>query len=202
MTNIRAFLVLALTMTMMAPAAWAQRRGGGESGGGERGSGFYLGFHLLPENASSKVEPGSSGLSATESKANSMTLEALLGYNFGAVYFGVIYHSISSSIASVENKASAAGVSIGTFLGGFVLMGHYFVQARRDASGTASWGEGSGYGADLGYLFPVTGNFAMGANLAYRSFTYKKYDTGMLAFSDATYTATSLSPRLTFGFIF
>lgn len=186
---VAAFIVLA------APAA--QARGGG--------SGYYLGLHLLPSNASEKIEAGTSGLTDTEVSVNSTTLEALLGFNFGRLYVGGIYHSRAMAVEPGNDpKLTATGASLGVFYGGLVIMGHYFFQATSeegDAAGS-SWSAGSGVGADIGFMFPVASNFVMGANVAYRSLSFKKYDDGTAEYDDAVDTMTETSPRLTVGFIF
>lgn len=188
-------ITVAVTATLAAPAA--QARGGG--------SGYYLGVHLLPSNASEKIEAGTSGLTDVEVSANSMTLEALLGFNFGRLYVGGIYHSRTTSLEPGDDpKLTATGASLGVFYGGLVVMGHYFFQATSESGDAAGsgWSAGSGVGADVGFMFPLSSNFVMGANIAYRSLSFKKYDDGTTEYDDAVDTKTETAPRLTVGFIF
>lgn len=193
---VRRFAWVVILLVIFAQPALA-RRGAG--------SGYYLGIHFLPTNAQETVKGGSSGLDDDESSVNSLTLEGLLGFNFGRIYVGGIYHSQTMALTPGNDpKLTAVGASLGAFFGGFVVMVHSFMQgsvSTGDDVGT-SWGSASGLGADLIFMGQVSGNMVVGAGLAHRALKFKIYNDGTTEFTDAERSMTTLSPRLTFGFIF
>jgi hypothetical protein len=160
---------------------------------------------LTPDNVAQKVKKGSSGLTDSDTSSNTLTSDVLFGYNFGSFYLGAILESQGTTNKSGSNPSgSAAGASLGFFSGPFVFMAHYFAQAtyKTGDSAGSNYGSGSGFGADVGFMVPMTSNFVMGANLAYRSLTYKMYDNGTTEFTDISNAVSTIEPRLTFGFIF
>lgn len=182
-------LGIALTVLLMGTAAWA--RGGG--------SGTYVGLNLDYQSMTMTSEVGAT---TTESKSNSLDYDFQAGYVMSSgLYLGVVYNSTSTTDDVTDPKTSAYGVSFGYMNKGFLLVGHYFLNAEQSDSADNKL-TGSAIGADLGYMFQVTGSFHLGGVMAYRSVTYNKLTQAGTEVPDASVKITAMEPKLVLGFLF
>jgi hypothetical protein len=167
----------------------AQARGGG-------GSGILFDLNLY--YGSSKVDDVYSGVTTHESDGKTAIYDVKLGYLPGSgLYLGGIYTSRSDNALNASGTAaSAMGGSVG-YMGseGFFIMGHYLVTAT-----SGEYKEGSGVQVDLGYKAGVSSGWLVGAELTYRSITYKKNDT--LAATFESHQVTEVMPMISVGYMF
>lgn len=166
----------------------AQARGGG--------SGVLFDVNLY--YASGKVESKNTGGSSTVSADGSTAIyDIKLGLLSGSgLYWGGIYTSRSSSILNQSGSSgSALGASIG-YMGasGFFVMGHYLLNATE-----GDYKNGSGLQADFGYKAGVGSGWLVGAELSYRSMTYKESDSNA---SLEYYKKDEVIPMISVGYLF
>jgi len=181
-------LVLAATMTLAA--ATAEARGGGG------GSGVLFDVNLFYN--SSKIETKDTGgtASVTENGTNAI-YDIKLGMLTGTgLYLGGIYTSRSNSVLNQAGTAgSAMGGSVGYFdSSGVFVMGHYLISATDGV-----YSEGSGIQADLGYKAGMGSGWMLGAELTYRTLTYKKSSANT---SLETYKKDEVLPMMSIGYVF
>ncbi len=180
--------VFASTMIM---AATVQARGGG--GGG---SGVLLDLNL--NYGSSKTDDINSGVTTHQTDTTSAIYDVKLGYLSGSgLYLGGIYTSRSDSVLNAAGtSASAMGASVG-YMGsaGFFITGHYLLSATN-----GEYKEGTGMQADLGYKAGLGNGWMLGAELTYRSITYKKNST--LAATFESRQTTEVMPMVSVGYMF
>ncbi|HRO68225.1 MAG TPA: hypothetical protein PL182_11720 [Pseudobdellovibrionaceae bacterium] len=185
-------MILAALMMAVGSSAYAQRRGSG-------GNGVYLGIGAMYDNTKVTADMGGT---ETESKMTQITLDGDLGYVFSSgLYLGAAYISTSSDDGTNKPKDSALGVGLGYMKNGFIGKLSYYLSGQTE-SGTEKGTEGTGLGVDVGYLFPVSSSFNMGASLAYRDIKYKKIESSGVEVPDASVKSSTLSPRLLFAFTF
>ena len=173
-------------------AGTAQARGGG--GGGS--SGFLFDINLYYDTF--KDETQNTGGTAT---TNNNTTEAVgdikLGYlSSSGLYFGGIYTSRSNSFLNQSGtNGSSEGASIGYMASsGLFIMGHYLA-----SSSYGTYSSGTGYQADIGYKAGMGNGVLLGAEITYRTATYKKDSSNS---SLDHYTVTETMPMISIGFLF
>ena len=185
-------MILAALFMAVGTSAYAQRRGGG-------GGGIYLGIGAMYDSTKATLDASTGDL---EGKSTKTTLDADLGYVFSSgLYLGAAYISSSNDTGASKPKDSAMGVGIGYMKNGFVGKLTYFLSGTVE-DGNLEGSEGKGLGADIGYLFPVSSSFSLGASIAYRDIKYDKIEINGAEVADATLKSNTVSPRLLFAFTF
>jgi hypothetical protein len=192
-TGISSLIVAAsLCSGLLTLGSSAFARGGG--GGG--GSGVLLDANLYYHSARTETKDVG-GVSKTLSDGTTAIYDIKLGYLMSeGLYIGGIYTSRSDSALNLSgNSGSATGASVGYMAGtGIFVMGHYLV------SGTyGTYSDGSGIQADFGYKAGMGSGWLLGAELSYRSMTYKK-DSSNAALD--SYKVTELFPMVSVGYLF
>lgn len=177
-------LVLAFMTTLVTTA---QARGG---------SGVLFDVNLY--YSSSKIETKDIGGAASVTTDGATAIyDVKLGYlSSSGLYLGGIYTSRSNSVLNQSGTSgSATGGSVG-YMGsaGFFIMGHYLVSAT-----DGNYKEGSGVQADFGYKAGISNGWLVGAELSYRSMTYKKNDGNT---SLESYKKDEVIPMVSVGYIF
>ncbi|MEK2688640.1 hypothetical protein [Bdellovibrio sp. GT3] len=109
-----------------------------------------------------------------DSKMSTRVYDIKVGYiGASGLYLGGMYTTRSDESGSSTTDGNALAASIG-YVGeaGVYIMGHYIVSAK-----FGDYKEGTGFKADLGYLYMVNNVVFVGAELTYRSIDYKKNDS-------------------------
>lgn len=158
------------------------------------GSGFHLGLSALKYDVTAKGD----ALGGGESKDHRTHLDFKLGYLMSnSFYVGLLHSNFSHNTSTDSPSRAATGVSVGYHSGGLYFDLNYFATAEYKISGTASYKEGSGFGADFGYNVPMSSSFYLGFQLSYKSLEYKKIND-----VSSTNTFTELAPMFNLGFYF
>jgi hypothetical protein len=160
------------------------------------GSGILFDLNLFYN--SSKAELTQSG-GAADVKSDSTTAiyDIKLGYLADSgLYLGGIYTSRSNSLLNQSGtNGSATGASVG-YMGaaGIFLQGHYLTSATY-----GTYSDGSGIQADFGYKGGMGSGWLLGAELSYRSITYKKdsANSGL-----ESYKLNEVIPMISIGYLF
>jgi hypothetical protein len=181
---------LVITATMTLAAASAEARGGGG------GSGVLFDVNLYYTSYKTETKDTGGTASVTNNDTNAI-YDIKLGMLTGTgLYFGGIYTSRSNSVLNQAGTAgSATGGSVGYFgASGMFIMGHYLVGATDGV-----YSEGTGIQADVGYKASMGDGWMLGAELTYRTITYKKSTSN--AGLD-TYKKDEVLPMISIGYIF
>ncbi len=141
-------------------------------------------------------------------------IDLRLGYIMpGGLYFGGIYGlengTFNTTTADGERSASRIGASLGFIMGGFNLIGHYFLSAqeveKRSSTTKDTYTDGSGLQIDIGWAFPLTGTIMFGPQLTWSNMTYKKREhtvNNTTTDSAKNYVRTEIRPHFAFWFMF
>lgn len=184
-------------------------------------------FYAAPTFASIAFTPTLSHISTSTSDANSTPeskeneattyIDLRLGYLMpGGFYLGGIYgidsgtgRSESTTTTDTDRSASRLGASVGFVMGGFNLLGHYFLTAqesdKRSSTVTDKYTEGSGMQLDIGWSFPLTGTILFGPQITWSNMTYKSRERtsgGATTTTTKDYNRTEIRPHLAFWFMF
>ncbi len=162
---------------------------------------FMLGLlFAAPQFAAAESQFGLS-LYKTESKSDGDNIsgeskdsfyDLKINTDIGPVYVGGIYGTRAD-----DNTGSEYGVTLGVrSKSGFFGELHYFLAAEYKSSSN-EFKKGSGLGVDLGYNAMLGSSFYMGFQFAYRTITYKEFNT-----ATAENKITSLKPMINLGFMF
>jgi len=185
MRKLSLLILAAATMTL---TGIAQARGAG--------SGVLFDVNLYYNSEKTETQ-NTGGTASTTSDGTVALYDIKLGMLTGTgLYFGGIYTSRSNSALNQSGtNGSAMGGSLGYFgAAGFFIMGHYLLSATDGV-----YSEGSGIQADLGYKAGMGGGWLLGAELSYRSLTYKKSSSNA---SLDHYTKTEVVPMISIGYLF
>lgn len=164
-----------------------------------RGGGSGILFDANLFYTSTKAETTNQG--STNATVNADSTNAIydikLGYlSDSGLYFGGIYTSRSDSLLNQSGSSgSATGASLGYMAdSGLFVHAHYLVSAKMGV-----YSEGTGYQADFGYKASMGSGWLLGAELTYRSMSYKKSTSNS---NLETYKLTEVLPMISIGFIF
>lgn len=174
---------------VMIAASSAQAFGGGASG-------FHLGLSAL------KYDVSASGDAFGENKNSRTHLDAKIGFlSDSEIYFGAIYSTLAVTATGSSPSRTATGATVGYHSDGWFFDLSYFLSSEYKMSNLETYKEGTGFQAEFGYNFMMSANFYMGLELAYKTLTYRKLNTGGADFS-STNTFTELMPLFNLGFYF
>lgn len=181
-------LFLALLFVLPA-SAWAAS---GKSGG----------FSIAPALLYSNTKVDLTEISLGESESTSTYYDLNLGYTWGnGLYAGAIYGARNTNNGTDTTTDTYMGASFGYSNNGWIAILHYLVSAENELSTTTSLIEGSGIGADIGYLWSVNNTFSIGVELNYRSLSFKKFKSGTTE-TEADTSLSTMLPFLVLGFSF
>ncbi|MDZ4677780.1 MAG: hypothetical protein SGI74_09755 [Oligoflexia bacterium] len=141
----------------------------------------------------------------SKSDTSGLRLDGRLGFKFQfPLYVGGIYASRGSTTKGLTGPDSTIsstgyGVSAGFMKSGFFLIGHYILSAEREdkvSNVTTTYKEGSGFQADIGYIFMVSSKFGIAPEMHYRSVEFKKKKVGSGAEATRTVKTVDLQPYI------
>jgi len=181
--------LLLLILLALPASAWAA-------------SGKAGGFSVAPSILYSTTNMDLTEIGSGEVESTSTYYDLNLGYTWGnGLYVGAIYGARTSGNGTTDTTDTYMGASVGYSNNGWIAVLHYLVSAEDELSATVKLIEGSGFGADLGYMWSVSNWFSIGMALNYRSLSYKKYDNGTTEV-EADTSESSMLPFLLLGFSF
>lgn len=146
-----------------------------------------------------------------DEKEDELSGDALVGYRFPfALYLGAIAHQTRDSrtlttTSKIDSVRSAYGASAGFLMGGWIVLGHYYLTAKEEPSLAASQSRlsgGSGFQFDFGYGFSVTSNLRIGPEVVYRQFRYSDYSAPSSTAQAVSADQSELRPQLVFAIEF
>jgi hypothetical protein len=174
---------------------------GGYSGGGDGWTAFLSGIYYFTSTTT-----GSPGVTTTQTRT---VLTPAVGYHFNTFFFGATYDYDTLSTATTNqptttNSFRSYGAMAGVMTDNVYLTVTYFFSTigtlnagAVPASQTVDVSNGSGYQAELGYMFNLGGNFYLGPAINYKSLSYSNYGT-----LSQTYTFASFTPRIVLKYNF
>lgn len=117
------------------------------------------------------------------------------------LYLGGLYTMTNTTSGDDEDKMTGFGPTLGYVHSyGFYALFTYFVSAEYKTD-TSKYVDGMGPQIDIGWVFPLTGNFYIGPQMSYRSVGYDKVEvSGTSVATDTTHS--NISPYLTLWFKF
>ncbi len=194
-TRLAAMMLTVLGLTTLSTQTFAKGGGGG-------GGGVLLGLNL--SYSTDKDETTTTTTTTNDYKTTLMDIK--LGYQaMSGLYFGLLYINDTGSSNSTNKATTGYGPTLGYMANnGFFIHATYLLDGEYDASTADSfkYKKGTGIQADLGYLFPVSSSFLIGAELSYRSIKYGTYYNGTADVTTQTRTNTSMDPKISLAFIF
>lgn len=140
--------------------------------------------------------------SAINSEGSETIIDVKLGYVLPmGLYLGGMYSAISGKTAVDNDKGKLIGPSIGYYSPmGFYTFLTYHIIGDLDRGGDTLTG-GKGPQLDLGWVFPLSANFAIGPQMTWRSTEFDKRETAGVSV-DTDYKTSSLSPYVSLWFMF
>jgi hypothetical protein len=189
-------LMLMLVSMVALSSGIASARG--SSGGGYL-TGLNLYYYTQNEEAAMPT--------ATTTKSADTYIDLNLGYIMSnGLYFGLLYFTDSTDHNGARTTGySGYGPSIGwMFNSGWMIKAHYVLDSTDDKYSTTldKWTKGTGLQLDVGYMFPVSSTFHLGAQLVYKSIKFTNYNDGTTDFTTYSYTKTETLPQITMAFVF
>ena len=135
-------------------------------------------------------------IGTVDSQMTSLNFKA--GYVLtNGLYVGGTYDSRTDESNSGKAERTSLGASIGYHNSGWYLDGTYYLSSSRTV-GSLEYREGSGFGADVGHRFTVSGPLQLGLQVSYRSFTYNKLNST----TQTNKISSELMPMLLIGLVF
>ncbi len=164
---------------------------------------------LNPMYSTQKAD--TTGVSTSTTETNKTLLDLNLGYQMGnGLYLGLLYltDSIESKsgtpTTTTKSTVSGYGPSVGYMKNGWFGHFHYILSSEydNDTADADKWTKGTGMQLDFGYLMPVSGPFALGVEMSYRSIEYGTFNFAGTDVTTSKIKFTEMMPRLRFTFIF
>ena len=161
----------------------------------------FEGINLSSSNfvTSSQQDNGETGEST---KITDAYISTRIGYTLeGGFYLGWVDESQVTGDGTADLESTNKGITVGfTDLGCYSAF-HYFTESTKElASNTLLTGKG-GWGLDIGRQFELGSVLSFGAQISYRSITYKEKTLEGLV-SSTNFQSKTWQPMVTFGLTF
>lgn len=159
----------------------------------------------LYRQSTRKVNASGSLSVVQDEKDDELSGDVLVGYRFPfALYLGAIIHQTRDSrtlttVSKIDSVRTALGASAGLLMGGWIVLGHYYLTAKEAPSLAANQSQlsgGSGFQFDFGYAFAATSHLRVGPEVVYRQFSYNDYSASNSAVQSVSAKQNEVRPQL------